>query len=301
MASWSFTSHLLSTHADLFKAATEHPFLLAGAEGRLPKSVLGRWLANDRLYIHSYLRAAARLLASLELPRHVPSLEDEPEKESFETRLADWLIEALVAIRREERLFIDVARRYGLTIQLSDSILLPPTEGVPPLAEPEDGTAPETGVARVPGLRMMEDIIFASVASPVRHSTTAPITTAAEGTARPLPLPWLEGAITFWGTERCYLEAWTWARDHANTVGRDVANDADGGALRKEFIPNWSSKEFRAFVDRLQALIDEAVADALGKVPEGDEREKVKAELLERVEGPWKTLLEAERAFWPDL
>jgi hypothetical protein len=211
------------------------------------------------------------------------------------------LIEALVAIRREERLFIDVARRYGLTIQLSDSILLPPTEGVPPLAEPEDGTAPETGVARVPGLRMMEDIIFASVASPVRHSTTAPITTAAEGTARPLPLPWLEGAITFWGTERCYLEAWTWARDHANTVGRDVANDADGGALRKEFIPNWSSKEFRAFVDRLQALIDEAVADALGKVPEGDEREKVKAELLERVEGPWKTLLEAERAFWPDL
>jgi hypothetical protein len=42
------------------------------------------------------------------------------------------------------------------------------------------------------------------------------------------------------------------------------------------------------------------VAEVL-KGKEGEERERVKGEILGRVEGPWRTLLEAEREFWPDL
>ncbi|KAL1835469.1 hypothetical protein VTJ49DRAFT_6669 [Mycothermus thermophilus] len=298
---WSLTEHLLSTEAELFRSATQHPFLLTGAEGRLSKYALGRWLANDRLYIHSYLRAAARLLASLELPRNVPG-PDAEGKEPYETRLADWLIEALVGIRREERLFIDVAARYGLGIEVAEMIPVPPpTLDIPPVL-PVAPQVARSAAAKVPGLKLMEEVVFASVASTV--STAAATTTIAagpEGTAPLPPLPWLEGAITFWGTERCYLEAWTWARDHAETVGRDVADDADGGALRKEFIPNWTNNGFRDFVDRLGSMIDQAVRDVLGKAKDGEERERLKAEILKRVEEPWKTLLEAEKQFWPDI
>ncbi|KAG7287499.1 hypothetical protein NEMBOFW57_007011 [Staphylotrichum longicolle] len=298
--SWSLTEHLLSTQEQLYKSATQHPFLLAGAEGRLPKDLLSRWLANDRLYIHSYIRAAGTLLASIDLPRQVPGSQD-----AFETQLADWLIEALVAIRKEERFFIDVADRYGLGIEL----------------------APES---QLPGLTLIQSI-FSSIAisSPTAPSSSSPTdtpsklpglalvqslfttTTTATGPTPPPLLPWLEGALTFWGTERCYLGAWSWARDkaeerrsssgdHDDDGHAEKEQDADGGALRREFIPNWSSPEFAEFVDKLGRLIDAAVAGALaGK--EGEELERVRGEILGRVEGKWRTLLEAERLFWPDV
>ena len=283
--SWSLTEHLLSTQEPLYKSATQHPFLLAGAEGRLPKQVLARWLANDRLYIHSYIRAAGTLLASIDLPRPVPG-----SQEAYETQLADWLIESLVAIRKEERFFIDVADRYGLEIEMANPIAL----------ASQDTKAHNE---KLPGLTAMQSI-FSSVGTP-------PPTTLVQSlflTAPPTVLPWLEGALTFWGTERCYLDAWSWARGKAEErrasggdgdqeVGKE---DADGGALRREFIPNWSSPAFAEFVDRLGGLIDAAVAGVLaGK--EGEERERVKRGLLGRVEGKWRTLLEAERLFWPDV
>ncbi|AEO66502.1 uncharacterized protein THITE_2154552 [Thermothielavioides terrestris NRRL 8126] len=300
--SWSLTEHLLATQEALYKSATQHPFLLAGAEGRLPKDKLSRWLANDRLYIHSYIRAAGQLLASIDLPQQIAQ-----SQEAFETQLADWLIEALVAIRKEERFFIDVAKRYGLGIELV--IPLPPASQTAAAAQDSTGSnAPSTGTdqgGKLPGLTLFESI-FASITTttPFPPSESAkPITTAAVGTSPPALLPWLEGALTFWGTERCYLDAWSWARDKAqqrsgggesDRPSGDEAQDADGGALRREFIPNWSSPEFAAFVDRLGTLIDAAVVAVLeGK--EGEERERVKAEILGRVEGKWKSLLEAER------
>lgn len=279
-APWSLTSHLLTSDVALYKSATQHPFLLAGAEGRLSKDALGRWLANDRLYIHSYIRAAAQLLASLDLPRHVPRSED-----ASETQLADWLIEALVAARREERMFIDVAGRYGLAIELGGV-------GIPLAGD--DATATTSAAAAaveqpVPGLAKIQSIF----------SSVTPFSAAAGTTTPPPLLPWLEGAVTFWGTERCYLDAWSFARDRA--AERDAsAGDADGGALRREFIPNWSSPEFARFVERLGALIDAAVARVLEGRTEED-AERVKEELLARVEGRWRTLLEAEKAFWPDV
>ncbi|KAK4125696.1 heme oxygenase-like protein [Parathielavia appendiculata] len=269
---WSLTDHLLATQEPLYKSATQHPFLLAGAEGRLPKDILSRWLANDRLYIHSYIRAAGQLLASIDLPKQVPR-----SQEAFETQLADWLIEALVAIRKEERFFIDVADRYDLGIDI--------TTPFPPASQTSANT-----LEKLPGLVQMETI-FASVAALTKSQTTQLI-------------PWLEGALTFWGTERCYLDAWSWARDKAEerraSGGQVDKEDADGGALRKEFIPNWSSPEFAQFVVRLGKLIDDAVASVL-EGREAEEREKLKGEILARVEGKWKSLLEAERQFWPEL
>jgi thiaminase len=304
---WSLTEHLLATHQDLYKSATQHPFLLAGAEGRLPKDILSRWLASDRLYIHSYIRAAGKLLATIDLPQQIFR-----SQEAFETQLADWLIEALVAIRKEERFFIDVADRYDLGIDFA--IPLPPasqTAASSQKAAETATTASKDGAP--PGLAMMESI-FASVGSP---SASSPVSesnvpglslvksflTTTAGPSPPAVLPWLEGALIFWGTERCYLDAWSWAREKAQNRGQFSSShpeDADGGALRKEFIPNWSSPEFARFVDKLGGLIDAAVAGVMaGK--EGDEKDTAKAEILGRVEGKWKSLLEAERQFWPDV
>ncbi len=289
-STWSLTEHLLATQAPLHKSATQHPFLLAGAEGRLPKDVLSRWLANDRLYIHSYIRAAGTLLASIDLPKPVPG-----SQEAFETQLADWLIESLVAIRKEERFFIDVAERYGLGIEMAsgDPFLLRSPQ-------PAEAGVSESQHPTLPGLTLMQSI-FSAVGTPPPTSFVQSLFTSP-----PLVLPWLEGAITFWGTERCYLDAWSWARDKAeerrSSSSGDSAGkeDADGGALRIEFIPNWSSPAFAEFVERLRKLIDAAVSDVLAR-KEGEQREQVKRELLGRVEAKWRTLLEAERKFWPDV
>lgn len=118
----SLTNHLLSLNPEAYHAATHAPFLRLAGQGRLPKRTLGYWLANDRLYLHAYLQAAARTLAALDL--------------NTDTQLADWLIATLTALRREERLFIDVGRQYDLEMQGQ--------------------------IAKVPGLVMFEKI-FASL------------------------------------------------------------------------------------------------------------------------------------------
>ncbi|KAK5654490.1 hypothetical protein OQA88_7118 [Cercophora sp. LCS_1] len=273
---WSLTEHLLSKFQDDFVKATQHPFLLAAAEGRLPKDALGRWLSNDRLYIHSYIRAAGKLLANIDLPQAVPGLE------SSETQLVDWLIEALAAIRKEERLFIEVANRYDLDIELGTQ-----SEACAVGARiPDD--------AKLPGLVMIEGI-FAGAGQSQSDSDLA-----AAGLPPTAPLPWLEGAVTFWGTERCYLDAWSWAKSKQSPSGWfNPKKDADGGALRNEFIPNWSSAGFSRFVGRLGSLIDFAINDQLEKA--GGGAEELKQSFLDRIEGQWMSLLAAEAAFWPDV
>ncbi|KAK3935560.1 hypothetical protein QBC46DRAFT_397207 [Diplogelasinospora grovesii] len=291
---WSLTEHLLTTYSNEYKVATQAPFLLAAAEGRLPKDVLGRWLANDRLYIHSYIRAAGKMLSTLDLPPTVP------KTEAYETQLVDWLVEALGAVRREERLFIDVSERYELPVNLpTTTIGISSTQGGKEVVDPK---------AKLAGLVMIEDDVFGNI---IPQTQTQERVGEIGVTSAPPPLPWLEAAVTFWGTERCYLDAWSWAKSKqtmsiSTAIGEkggmginvrdDYEKDADGGALRKEFIPNWSSVEFAQFVGRLGSIIDFAVAEVLEKQGEG-----AKEEILQRVEGKWKTLLAAEATFWPQV
>ena len=300
---WSLTEHLLTTYPDQYKTATQHPFLLAAAEGRLPKEVLARWLANDRLYIHSYIRAAGKLLAHIDLPRAAPKTGDEP----YETQLVDWLIDALAGVRKEERFFIQVARRYGLSVDLP---VLTPGPGVAVASQSKVDSS-----GKLPGLTMIQNIFSnitdAESPSPAPNtslltalSSKLTLSAAPPSTTPPPPLPWLEGAITFWGTERCYLDAWSWAKSKQAVVtkGADDANeDADGGALRNEFIPNWSSAEFARFVGQLEGLINSAVAEVLDRASSDEEKEAKKQEFIGRVDAKWKSLLAAEAAFWPDV
>jgi len=197
----SFTEQLLSSNPDGWKAATQSPFLRAAASGTLSKKNLGAWLANDRLYIHAYVKAAGRLLSLVNLPEVLP------DEVTVEMQLVDWICDALAAIRKEERWFTDSARRYGLEVDLA-------TDGNQPSRVRDD--------AKLPGLVMFEKL-FGSVQS------------AGEG-GPPAAQPWLEGAIILWGTERVYLEAWSWAKAQVpdDASGSAFENDADGGASRKE-------------------------------------------------------------------
>ncbi|KAL8371194.1 hypothetical protein RB595_001172 [Gaeumannomyces hyphopodioides] len=262
---WSLTEHLLESQQASHQAATQSPFLLAAAQGRLSKKLLGRWLANDRLYIHSYIKAAGRVLDAVNMDQAPPAAaEPSPEAE-----LVDWVVETLVGLRREEAMFADVARRYGLDLALD--------------ASPDDPRR-VLQPAKLPGLIHFE-ALFASVLP-----RDAP---AAAPNPRTGPM-WLEAAVVLWGTERVYLDAWSWARAQQSGEGED----ADGGAVKKEFIPNWTSPEFAAFVDRLGRTLDRVVGQALAAV-DPLERQAVQAGIVQRTAGTWSALLAAEAAFWP--
>lgn len=259
MASWSLSSYLLSTNKNQFTRATQSTFLSRAANGTLPKATISHWLANDRLYMLGYIKLTGHLLRILQL-----SSKPTPSKDagSIEVRLLDWLVDALVNIRREERFFMDVAERYGLNVDL--------TEG--------DGVTVKDE-RKIKGLKRYEKL-FGSLTTGTFDETT---------------LPWLEGLVLFWGTEKVYFEAWSWAKREAAGSTRSAEEDEDGGAMRKEFIDNWTNEEFIQFVDTLEAILNECVQQAVG----GDEG--LRKKVTERAAKVWEQLLDAEEAFWPDV
>jgi thiaminase len=250
----SFTQALIASDPVGFRRATQSPFLRRAAQGTLSKEVLGRWLANDRLYVHGYLRAAGRLLSFLPLPQVVPAASAELHADPVSKLLA-WTIDDLVNIQHEERFFVDTASRYSIDVNL-------PAD--------EHGQVPVS--AKMPGLRQFEALFDGLQAR--------------DGEL----LPWLEGAVVFYGTEKLYLEAWTWAKSQVDDTDKDGADDEDGGAVRREFMPNWTSPEFVAFVEQLADIIDSAV-----QMQEDDAKEA----LLQRGLVKWREILAAEEAFWP--
>ncbi|KAB5523976.1 hypothetical protein GE09DRAFT_1293413 [Coniochaeta sp. 2T2.1] len=280
------TSHLLASMQEEYKAATQSPFLLAAAEGRLSKDVLGKWLAGERLYFHSYIRAAGKLLATLDLPPL--SQVGLGVEEMAEMRLVDWVIENLARIRGAEKMLVDVAGRYGIEVVDERGEV-----GVGPVDPPEaEGVAGKTE-----GRKVMVELMDCEEETEAEVSAT----TTSHTTTLPTVLTWLEAAVMFWGTERCYLDAWSWAKAHqpvrenSDEEGDDDASDdADGGALRREFIPSWSSDEFREFVARLEGIIDGAVDR---EVEKGGA--KVREQMLRRLEGKWRSLVVAGAGFWP--
>lgn len=282
---WSLTSHLLSVDKEAYEAATRAPFLEAAGQGRVSKTTLGKWLANDRLYTHAYIKAAGRALASIDLPQTTTS--PSGRHRVWTPQLVDWLCDTLVALRREDHLFVDVASRYGIPIDLEVD------EGKQHHQQGE-GFPRVRDAAKIPGLIMFERL-FGNLTVPMNN------TSSNEKPPLLLLLPWLEAVVVFWGTEQVYSDAWTWAKQQQQRregvlYAEGDAAEADGGALRKEFIPNWSSEEFIAFVGKLGDIVDGAVSGLVEVHGEG-----VKAGLVGRAEQVWRELVAAEGAFWPEV
>jgi thiaminase len=147
-----------------------------------------------------------------------------------------------------------------------------------------------------------EEVLFQDVATKYNFNITITDSAENEGLKRYEALysaltcsknnafvPWLEGATVLWAMEKIYYEAWSWAaRQDTQSSPRSYENDMDGGAMRKDFIPNWASSEFGAFVEELERAVD----DGMGEVVR---------EVRGRAEEVWKIVLDAEEAFWPDV
>lgn len=98
----------------------------------------------------------------------------------------------------------------------------------------------------------------------------------------------LEGLLVLWATEKCYLDAWSYAAMFLDKE-TDPGQDADGGALRSGFIPNWTSTEFAKFVQDLADVADELAAREGGLK---------KIDVLKVL---WLNVLGIESRFWPDI
>lgn len=108
------------------------------------------------------------------------------------------------------------------------------------------------------------------------------------------PLPWARerGGVLRDG-KKCYLEAWTWAKSHMDDELHEEGDaDEDGGAVRREFIANWTSPEFWGVCCAAGVSFWTRAVRA-----QGEEAQEVL--LRRRGLAKWRELLEAEEAFWP--
>ncbi|KAJ3509708.1 hypothetical protein NLJ89_g5075 [Agrocybe chaxingu] len=92
-----------------------------------------------------------------------------------------------------------------------------------------------------------------------------------------------DGLIFLWAMEQVYLDAWSYVKDRMHSIG---APQTSASAIDK-FATNWSSTEFRVFVNALADLVD-----GLGVKPGTDE--------WHRGETIWERVIELEIGFWPE-
>ena len=251
----ALTTHLLSRNHEQLLRTTRHPFLARAANGTLSKSLIAQWLANSRVYLEGYTNLISTLLRQVQSQQH--AISGPSDEASIQTRISNWLEAALQNARREAVFFEEVAGIYNI-----DASNFPLHQNL-----------------KSEGLRRFENL-FATFSAQQHNSF----------------LPWLEGLVLVWATEKVYYEAWSWARrQDAQSSPRTFDRDEDGGAMRREFIPNWSNRDLLMFVERLERILNEGVSQA---VANDDARWM---EVKTRTDQVWKAVLDAEDAFWPEI
>jgi thiaminase len=273
---WALTTHLLSVSIPQFNRTTTAPFLARAAQGQLPKHIIAQWLANDRLYIQGYISLAENLVRLVESSSQATrATATQVDVNSIESRLLRWLDAAIENVKRESEWFDEMIKSYNLTAPTPSS------------------SEKSLGVQKF-------EQLFSQLSQQKPNEF----------------LPWLEGAVCLFSTEKIYYEAWSWARKQnrrrsaspmpgsgaavsrsrsPKPVTIDYSKDLDGGAMRKEFIPNWSNKNFMMFVETLERIINEGVGIAVSG------NEKRWEEVKRRADAVWQATLDAEEAFWPDV
>ncbi|KAK1054228.1 hypothetical protein LTR12_016793 [Friedmanniomyces endolithicus] len=111
----SLTAHLLHLDESALKVATQHPFLEAAATRSLPLEQLKTWLAQDRLYALAYTNFIGALLAKVPIPT------TSDRETTLEWRAVDLLIDCLVNIRSESKLFEETAAAEGWLDEVCDA------------------------------------------------------------------------------------------------------------------------------------------------------------------------------------
>ncbi|KAF7121901.1 hypothetical protein CNMCM5793_009455 [Aspergillus hiratsukae] len=264
------TTHLLNISTCPLSNATTAPFLQQAGRGLISKPLLSQWLSQDRLYAQSYIRFIGLLLSKIRLPPHNPDA-SKPRTATAEHRAMEVLIDALVNIRTELQFFEDTADEFGLDLT-----------ALPVAMEDEERERGEC----VRGEDRAEESYFGP-----NRITQAYIDMFMSAGSGAVSL--LEGLVVLWATEACYLQAWRFAAScgASRKGGDNPEQDADGGALRTRFIPNWTSPEFEAFVRRIGDVVDELA----GQIKGAEERENVMGRCVQW----WRQVVWLEERFWP--
>ncbi|KAI0889886.1 heme oxygenase-like protein [Annulohypoxylon maeteangense] len=261
MSKPTISEYLLSSPeiSDLYQRATQSQFLSLAGQGRLSSEILSQWLSQDRLYAQAYVRFAGGLISRVQLPTKVT---DRDTSKTLEWRILSLIQTALAGVTRELRFFEEAAEKYGLDL-----------EGLGPVAEGDNLSNKSAGFAPNKATQNYIDL-FDSFAAQPRGDVSKTL---------------LDGLVLLWTTEKAYLDSWTYAKRQASS-DTDTGADLDGGALRKEFIPNWTSDEFVAFVDECRECLD---AYAATQVDDTEEVIAAGSMVL------FKKVLVLEESFWP--
>ncbi|KAI0021513.1 heme oxygenase-like protein [Xylariomycetidae sp. FL0641] len=238
---------------DLYQRATQCPFLILAGEGRLRRDQLSGWLSQDRLYAQAYARFIGGLISRVELPVELKN--PKGNRWTPQWRILSLLQRALGGIMMELQEFELAAAEYGLD-----------------LASREFG---REGDEFAPNQTTQEYLdLFDS------------FTAQKQGDAdRTL----LDGLVVLWATEKIYLDSWTYASQQTPR-NADPSQDLDGGAMRKDFIPNWTSDKFKEFVEDIKECLD---AYAANQTDDNDDVVQAGCSAI------FKKVLKLEEGFWP--
>lgn len=106
----SLTNHLLNRDAQIFRTATEQPFLSHAGCGTLSPAPLSQWLAQNSHLSRGFLSFIGSIIGKIRLP-DVKNTQFNPTY-----RAMDLLISALNNVRREMSFFEIEATKYGLQV-----------------------------------------------------------------------------------------------------------------------------------------------------------------------------------------
>ncbi|KIW72053.1 hypothetical protein PV04_00276 [Phialophora macrospora] len=316
----SLTSTLLASSPHQLSLATQHPFLRIAGQGHLPKHTLSRWLSQDRLYAQSYIGFIGSLIARVDLP--YVNITD--KSTSLRWRLVDCLTRALQNIHTELAFFGSTAQKYGLDLEAP-----PPRRDGVFTAEPATKQYIDLFRAfwTDPSMSLLEGMVVLWATETVYlrawgYAASFGTTTSAQKQGlddrdgdrerdrkskafSDGVMSELEGSevnTMLSGTTGVVNEDQIPNQNHNQIQSDDTRNqnrnnntpthsaDLDGGALRDAFIPNWTSKEFEAFVAEIAELTDLLA-----------EREDAVNRKLDVYKAVWRHVLDVERRFWPDV
>ncbi|KAI0842163.1 heme oxygenase-like protein [Hypoxylon sp. FL0890] len=263
MSKFSISEYLISSPeiTDLYQRATQCQFLTLAGQGQLPSDDLSQWLSQDRLYAQAYIRFIGGLISRVQLPTKVA---DQDTSNTLQWRILSLLQSALSGIMRELQFFEETAKKYGLDL-----------EALGPVAEGGNLTNKSAGFAPNKVTQDYINLLDSFSAQPRGN----------------LSKTLLDGLVVLWTTEKVYLDSWTYAKQQA-PANADTKGDLDGGALRKEFLPNWTSEEFHRFVKECQECLD-----AWAAFQDGDTEEVIAAASMTI----FKKVLVLEESFWPTV
>ncbi|KAI0192893.1 hypothetical protein EV127DRAFT_425165 [Xylaria flabelliformis] len=257
MGNPSLTESLLADAEidNLYKRATQSQFLRLGGQGRLERATLSEWLSQDRLYAQAYIRFIGGLISRVKMP--VEAAAKGGASATLQWRILTLLQGCLAGIMRELRFFEEATSSYNLDL-----------------------------AAAYPGeQRFGPNATTKSYIELFDSFTTKP----QEESPRTL----FDGLVVLWATEMAYLAAWSYANQHSgqHDAVTDFETDLDGGALRKLFIPNWTSQPFRDFVEEIRECVD-AYAESQTGEDNADARFVTAAAMVKKV-------FVLEEGFWP--